>query len=73
VERKEEQPFGLLQKRYGYAIVMLTIAMGLVGVHIISTTVTIAIATMVTITNTMTVITVATSKTTNSLDREGYK
>ena len=31
VEGKEEQPFGLLQKRYGYAIVMLIIAMGLVG------------------------------------------
>jgi hypothetical protein len=31
VEGKEEQPFGLLQKKYGYAIVMLIIAMGLVG------------------------------------------
>ena len=31
VEGKEEQPFGLLQKRYGYAIVMLIIAMGWVG------------------------------------------
>ena len=31
MEGKEEQPFGLLQKRYGYTIVMLIIAMGLVG------------------------------------------
>ena len=31
MEGEEEHPLGLLRKRYGYAIVMLISAMGLVG------------------------------------------